>query len=72
MAAGTVYPILLRRLIDEIGFPWAVRVLAFVILGLFALTLAVLSPVSGKRVYRKLFKKEVLRDRSYTSFVVGK
>jgi hypothetical protein len=31
---GTVFPIMVRHLIDELGYPWAMRICAFTILAL--------------------------------------
>lgn len=31
---GTILPIVLRRLLDSVGFKWTVRILAFIITGL--------------------------------------
>ncbi|KAK4237898.1 riboflavin transporter MCH5 [Achaetomium macrosporum] len=39
---GVIYPIVLSRLIAQVGFPWAVRSVAFIALATFVLPLAVL------------------------------
>ncbi|KAF2093803.1 MFS general substrate transporter [Rhizodiscina lignyota] len=39
---GIIYPILVHELIPKVGFPWAVRILAFVALGTLSISLAVL------------------------------
>ncbi|PSN60143.1 monocarboxylate permease-like protein, mch4 [Corynespora cassiicola Philippines] len=39
---GVIYPIVLYRLLSQIGFPWAVRSLAFITLATFILPLAVM------------------------------
>ncbi|KAI1110472.1 monocarboxylate permease-like protein, mch4 [Nemania sp. NC0429] len=36
---GVIYPIVLSRLIDQVGFPWAVRAMGFIALGTFLLPL---------------------------------
>ena len=37
---GVIYPIVLNRLISEVGFPWAVRAIGFIALGTFTIPLA--------------------------------
>lgn len=39
---GVIYPIVLYRLLDEVGFPWAVRSIGFIALGTFIIPLAVM------------------------------
>jgi len=39
---GVIYPIVLYRLLSQVGFPWAVRSLAFIALATFILPLAVM------------------------------
>lgn len=39
-AGGVVFPILLNKMIQKYGFPWATRIAAFVCLGLMAISLA--------------------------------
>lgn len=39
---GVIYPIVLYRLIDHIGFPWAVRTVAFIALGTFSIHVIVM------------------------------
>ena len=39
---GVIYPIVLYKLLGEIGFPWAVRVIGFIAFGTFILPLAVM------------------------------
>jgi len=35
---GAIYPIVLQRLIPKVGFPWAVRVMAFITMGCLAVS----------------------------------
>jgi MCP family monocarboxylic acid transporter-like MFS transporter 10 len=39
-AGGVVFPILLNKMIEKYGFPWATRTAAFVCLGLMTISLA--------------------------------
>ncbi|KAK3942561.1 major facilitator superfamily domain-containing protein [Diplogelasinospora grovesii] len=41
---GIVYPILLRSLIPSVGLAWAIRILAFVMLGTLAISVCVMRP----------------------------
>jgi MFS family permease len=41
---GIIYPIVLKRLIQDIGFRWAVRVMAFIMLGTLLISVAVMRP----------------------------
>ncbi|KAK6204030.1 hypothetical protein LQW54_008491 [Pestalotiopsis sp. IQ-011] len=43
-AGGIVYPIVLKRLVGQIGFRWAVRVMAVIILGTLSISVAVMKP----------------------------
>ncbi|THV02592.1 MFS general substrate transporter [Dendrothele bispora CBS 962.96] len=46
---GVVYPILLERLIPKVGFPWAVRIMAFINLGCLALSCVTIKDRPTKR-----------------------
>ncbi|KAI3325975.1 monocarboxylate permease-like protein, mch4 [Xylariaceae sp. AK1471] len=39
---GVIYPVVLSKLIDQVGFPWAVRAVGFIALGTFILPLLVM------------------------------
>ena len=39
-AGGVVFPILINKMIEKYGFPWATRIAAFVCLGLMTISLA--------------------------------
>lgn len=61
-----VYPVVLRELITEVSFAWAVRTVGFVILATSLVPLLVVRPLwlpSGKR---KLFDKNLFSDFVYT------
>ncbi|KAF7324139.1 MFS monocarboxylate [Mycena kentingensis (nom. inval.)] len=68
---GTILPIVLRRLFEEVGFAWAVRTLAFLVLFCmlwgFFLCSTRLPPRKGSRV----LDFSVFHDRAYTLLVAG-
>lgn len=55
---GVIYPIVLYKLVGQVGFPWAVRVIAFIALATFLLPLAVM------RMRVQVFKPRAFIDRS--------
>lgn len=71
-AAGMLYPIMLRRLFVTMGFPWAVRIMAFIILGCLAICCAVMRLRPRPRGANKsLIEFKHFRDKSYMAFVAG-
>ncbi|MCJ1247159.1 hypothetical protein MMC30_004371 [Trapelia coarctata] len=68
---GIIYPILIRRLIVSVGFPWAVRAMAFIMLGTLALAIALLRPRLPPRKSGPFYDLAALKDPAYTSFVLG-
>ncbi|KAL4735893.1 major facilitator superfamily domain-containing protein [Aspergillus similis] len=66
---GVIYPIVLYRLINEIGFPWAVRVIGFIALGTLLIPLTLMKlRVKPPRV-RALIDVTAFTDVSYMAFV---
>ncbi|CAI7581360.1 unnamed protein product [Penicillium palitans] len=59
---GIIYPVVLRRLIVQIGLPWAVRVMAFIMLGTLLISVAVMKPRLPPRKSGPLINVEALRD----------
>lgn len=67
--AGIAFPIIFARLQPTLGFAWATRIIAFILLGLSAVPLAVMRtrvPPSGKR--RGLVDQSGFRDASFLIF----
>lgn len=70
--AGIVFPVAFSRLLPTLGFGWATRVIAFVLLGLSAIPVAFMRtrvPSSGQR--RALVDREALRDLAFLWFVAA-
>ncbi|PSR80204.1 major facilitator superfamily domain-containing protein [Coniella lustricola] len=61
-----VYPILLRELMLHISFPWAVRVVGFIILATSLIPLLVIRPLWLPSHRRKLVDMTIFKDRIYT------
>ncbi|KAH9929021.1 major facilitator superfamily domain-containing protein [Epithele typhae] len=65
---GVVVPILMERLIPTLGFPWAVRVVAFLLLGLLAISCVTIKtrlPLSGRMSFRTAIDLGGFRDPRY-------
>ncbi|KAI1400226.1 MFS general substrate transporter [Hypoxylon fuscum] len=66
---GIVFPIIFSRLEPQIGFGWATRVIAFVLLGLSVIPLAFMRPrVASPKRKRAFIDKTALRDVPFLSF----
>jgi MFS family permease len=69
---STIYPIVFRRLQPSIGFPWTIRVIAFIALGCLLASISImksrLSP-SGKA--RKLVDLAAFKSIPYAVFTAG-
>lgn len=61
---------MMRELFDRVGFGWAVRILAFVMLGGLSVSLALLRPHSSARKERALLNNSFLKDAPYTVFII--
>lgn len=69
--AGIVYPIMMRSLFIRVGFAWAVRSLAFLMLGCLLVCIVIMRLRPHARKPSPLFKASYLRDVPYTFFVLG-
>ncbi|KAF6808754.1 transporter MCH4-like protein 4 [Colletotrichum sojae] len=69
--AGIVYPIMERRLIASIGFPWAVRVFAFIVTGSLLVCIAIMRLRPNMKRRGVLIRLKHLRDVPYITFVIG-
>jgi MFS family permease len=68
---GVIYPIVLYRLIGPIGFPWAVRTVAFIALGTFILPVIVLKQRVIPPKPRALIDWSAFRDAPYITFALA-
>ncbi|RYP76614.1 hypothetical protein DL771_001683 [Monosporascus sp. 5C6A] len=69
---GIVFPIIFSRLQPAVGFAWATRVIAFILLGLSAIPVAFMRtrvpPPARKRAF---FESQALRDGPYMVFTIA-
>ena len=71
---GIIFPIILQRLIPRIGFPWATRVIGFIILGCFIVacfTIRTQLPLSGHISWRSAVDLRGFRDVRYVLATVA-
>lgn len=68
---GIVYPIALRRLIVNIGFGWAVRVMGFMMLATLIIAITVMKPRLPPRKSGPLINYEALRDPIFAMWLVA-
>ncbi|KAG8159791.1 hypothetical protein KVR01_010428 [Diaporthe batatas] len=70
--AGIIFPVIFSRLVPRIGFGWATRVIAFILLGLSAIPITFMRtrvPPSGRK--RALIDGSALRDPAFVLFMVA-
>lgn len=69
--AGIIYPIVFHRLEPKIGFPWATRVIAFIMLGTLLIPLAVMRVRIMPAQKRSLFDETALKELPFMLFTLG-
>ncbi|KAF2148176.1 major facilitator superfamily transporter [Myriangium duriaei CBS 260.36] len=68
---GILYPIMSRRLFVSVGFPWAVRALAFLVLGCLIIAIFILRLRPNKRRRGPVFETRHFHDSPYTVFCIA-
>lgn len=71
---GVVYPIMLQRLIKDVGFPWAVRTSGFLTLACLCvscLTMRTRLPLTKQVTYRDAVDFSGFKDIRYALCAVG-
>ncbi|OCK73131.1 monocarboxylate permease-like protein, mch4 [Lepidopterella palustris CBS 459.81] len=68
---GVIYPIVLYRLIGQIGFPWAVRCVAFIALATFIVPLAVMRIRVRVPKPRAVVDWSAFRDAPFVTFMLA-
>ncbi|KAF1964158.1 monocarboxylate permease [Bimuria novae-zelandiae CBS 107.79] len=68
---GVIYPIVLYRLLDQVGFPWAVRSMAFIALATFILPLAVMRVRVRAPKPRAVVDWAAFRDAPFMTFTLS-
>lgn len=69
--AGIIFPIIFSRLEPKIGFGWATRVIAFIVLGLSAVPVAFMKVRIRPRSKRAIWDKTALTDPAFLVFASG-
>ncbi|KAI0024611.1 putative monocarboxylate permease [Xylariomycetidae sp. FL0641] len=68
---GIVYPVALKKLIGAVGFPWAVRAMAFIMLGTLAVAVAVMRPRLPPRKSGPLVDVDALRSPVFATWLLA-
>lgn len=68
---GVIYPIAFRRLQQQIGFPWATRILGFISLVTLWFSILVMKPRIKPRGKRKLWDFSALKETPYLLFCLA-
>lgn len=69
---GTVFPILIRKLIPVVGFPWTMRILAFVIAAsLICANLAVARRLPPTPSNGKIISFVILKNKAFTTYTIS-
>lgn len=68
---GIIYPITFRKLEQEIGFGWAVRVMGFIALGTMAFSIAVMKQRVMPKSKRDLFDFSGFKEMPYVLFCIA-
>ncbi|ORY04143.1 monocarboxylate permease-like protein, mch4 [Clohesyomyces aquaticus] len=68
---GVIYPIVLSRLIPQVGFPWAVRCIGFIALATFVVPLALMRVRVRAPKPRAVVDWSAFRDAPFLLFTLG-
>jgi MFS family permease len=68
---GGVYPVVVRQLLPQIGFPWTVRVLGFINTACLLLTIVFMRPRLPPRKSGPLIEWQAFREVPYVSLIFG-
>ncbi|KAI9751560.1 MAG: hypothetical protein M4579_006015 [Chaenotheca gracillima] len=69
--SGTLFPIMMRQLFVELGFGWAVRILAFLMLGTLTIAFIVIHPRRAVKSSGPLFRARWFKEPIYVTFVLA-
>ena len=68
---GVIYPIVLSRLLDRVGFAWGVRVIGFLVLATLAVPIAVMRMRFKAPKARALLDTSAFSDWPYVTFILA-
>jgi len=66
-----IFPIIFNKLVPQIGYPWTMRTIGFIILGLLACALLLYRPRREAMEPRQLFNSRIFTDKTYLIYVFG-
>lgn len=70
-SGGLVYPAIVQQLLPRIGFPWTMRVIGFVVLGIQCVTIALLKPRLPPRKSGPLVEWQAFRELPFSLFCIA-
>lgn len=68
---GVILPIMLQRLIKEVGFPWAVRTMGFISLATLSVSIALMRQRLPPRKRGAFFELKALREPEFAFYASG-
>ena len=69
---GVIYPIIFRKLLDSVGFGWATRVIAFILLFTLVVASLIVRPMDEwKRPSRELTEFSALKELPFATFTLA-
>ena len=68
---GIIFPIALERLINLIGFPWAIRISAFITLATMSISLTLMRQRLPPRLRGAFFEFRALREPEFALYAIG-
>lgn len=68
---GVIYPVIFYKLVPQVGFGWATRTLAFIMLGTLCISLAVMKVRVVPKQKRALFQLSAFKELPFTFFSLG-
>ena len=71
LIGGIIYPIIFYRIVSPVGFPWVVRIIAFIMLSLSVLPVTATRMKTKPTGVRKLLQWDVFKGTEYTLFALA-
>ncbi|GME54748.1 mfs monocarboxylate transporter [Neofusicoccum parvum] len=68
---GVIFPVMFQQLMPHLGFGWTVRVLGFVVIGLYGTVLAIARTRINPRASGPFLDLQSFKEPSYSLFTVG-
>ena len=69
---GVIYPIVFRRLLSELGFAWATRIIGFIALATLTAATTIIKPMDQlKRPVREMFDMFAMKELPFSMFMLS-